>query len=165
MVQSLLTFRTQIFSILESAFAIPTSDGSSIRDRVLAEAANNAFQTGMAKRRNKPAEMIAKAIDQLLRSRTTSAANVSTRMDDLLTLVRFTRDKDVFKAFYVTGLAKRLLLGRTASDDAELGMVDRLKKELGDDFTTGDGSALFARLDRVVMGHCTHAWFSLCLSE
>jgi len=28
----------------------------------------------------------------------------------------------------VTGLAKRLLLGRTASDDAELGMVDRLKK-------------------------------------
>jgi len=53
---------------------------------------------------------------------------VSTKLDDLLTLVRFTRDKDVFKAFYVTGLAKRLLLGRTASDDAELGMVDRLKK-------------------------------------
>lgn len=71
---------------------------------------------------------LAKAIDQLLRSRTTSAVSVSTKLDDLLTLVRFTRDKDVFKAFYVTGLAKRLLLGRTASDDAELGMVDRLKK-------------------------------------
>ncbi|KAL7412007.1 Cullin family-domain-containing protein [Mrakia frigida] len=139
MVQSLLTFRTHIFSILAGAFSIPTSDGASVRDRVLAEAANNAFQNGMSKRRNKPAEMIAKSLDQLLRSRTTSAATVSSRLDDLLTLVRFTRDKDVFKAFYVTGLAKRLLLGRTASDDAELGMVDRLKKELGDDFTTGDG--------------------------
>ena len=62
MVQSLLTFRTQIYSILESAFAIPTSDGASTRDRVLAEAANNAFQTGMAKRRNKPAEMIGQSL-------------------------------------------------------------------------------------------------------
>jgi hypothetical protein len=34
----------------------------------------------------------------------------------------------VFKAFYVTGLAKRLLLGKSASDDAEMGMVERLKK-------------------------------------
>lgn len=58
MVQSLLIFRTQIITTLDSAFSIPTSDGASTRDRVLAEAANNAFQTGMAKRRNKPAEMI-----------------------------------------------------------------------------------------------------------
>lgn len=58
MVHSLLTFRTHIYSILAGAFSIPTSDGASVRDRVLAEAANNAFQNGMSKRKNKPAEMI-----------------------------------------------------------------------------------------------------------
>lgn len=39
----------------------------------------------------------------------------------------------------MNALAKRLLLGKSASDDAELSMIARLKKELGEDFITGDG--------------------------
>ena len=44
--------------------------------------------------------------------------------------------KDVFEAFYKKDLAKRLLLGKSASADAEKGMITKLKQECGSQFTT-----------------------------
>ena len=43
--------------------------------------------------------------------------------------------KDVFEAFYKKDLAKRLLLGRSASNDAEKAMITKLKAECGSQFT------------------------------
>lgn len=43
--------------------------------------------------------------------------------------------KDVFEAFYKKDLAKRLLLGRSASSDAEKAMITKLKTECGSQFT------------------------------
>ena len=43
--------------------------------------------------------------------------------------------KDVFEAFYKKDLAKRLLLGRSASVDAEKNMITKLKHECGAQFT------------------------------
>ena len=43
--------------------------------------------------------------------------------------------KDVFEAFYKKDLAKRLLLGRSASVDAEKNMITKLKQECGAQFT------------------------------
>jgi cullin-4 len=43
--------------------------------------------------------------------------------------------KDVFEAFYKKDLAKRLLLGKSASTDAEKGMITKLKAECGSQFT------------------------------
>lgn len=43
--------------------------------------------------------------------------------------------KDVFEAFYKKDLAKRLLLGRSASIDAEKSMISKLKAECGSQFT------------------------------
>ena len=51
-------------------------------------------------------------------------------LDEIIALIGFTRDKDVFKAFYSTQLAKRLLLGKTASDDMERNMILKLQKGL-----------------------------------
>ena len=39
----------------------------------------------------------------------------------------YTRDKDVFERYYKTHLAKRLLQGRSVSDDAERGMLTKLR--------------------------------------
>jgi hypothetical protein len=36
--------------------------------------------------------------------------------------------KAVFEAFYKNDLARRLLMGRSASDDAEKSMLERLKR-------------------------------------
>lgn len=44
--------------------------------------------------------------------------------------------KDVFEAFYKKDLAKRLLLGKSASIDAEKSMINKLKAECGHQFTS-----------------------------
>lgn len=43
--------------------------------------------------------------------------------------------KDVFEAFYKKDLAKRLLVGKSASVDAEKSMLSKLKQECGAHFT------------------------------
>jgi len=44
-----------------------------------------------------------------------------------LILFRYIQGKDVFEAFYKRDLAKRLLLGKSASFDAEKSMLSKLK--------------------------------------
>ncbi|KAH9976775.1 hypothetical protein BGW80DRAFT_1456867 [Lactifluus volemus] len=46
--------------------------------------------------------------------------------------------KDVFCAFYHRALAKRLLLGRSVSDDAEKAMLQKLKDDYDPEFGMGD---------------------------
>lgn len=75
-------------------------------------------------------------------------------MDEMVDLVKFTKDKDIFKEFYINQLAKRLLSGRSASNEDEIKMVKKLQHggsllclsrsrlilfvEFGEEFTTGD---------------------------
>lgn len=53
-------------------------------------------------------------------------------LDKLLILFRFIHGKDVFEAFYKKDLAKRLLVGKSASVDAEKSMLSKLKQGLYD---------------------------------
>jgi cullin 3 len=48
-------------------------------------------------------------------------------LDKTITLFRFLQDKDVFERYYKQHLAKRLLWNRSVSDDAERGMLSKLK--------------------------------------
>ena len=48
---------------------------------------------------------------------------------------RFIHGKDVFEAFYKKDLAKRLLVGKSASVDSEKSMLSKLKAECGAGFT------------------------------
>lgn len=52
-----------------------------------------------------------------------------------ITVFRYISDKDVFERYYKTHLAKRLLHGRSVSDDAERGMLAKMKLESGYQFT------------------------------
>jgi hypothetical protein len=45
-----------------------------------------------------------------------------------MVLFRFIHGKDVFEAFYKKDLAKRLLVGKSASVDAEKSMLSKLKQ-------------------------------------
>ncbi len=56
-------------------------------------------------------------------------------LDKTITVFRFLGEKDVFERYYKTHLAKRLLLSRSVSDDAERGMLAKLKVECGYQFT------------------------------
>ncbi|KAI1168006.1 ubiquitin ligase subunit CulD [Nemania serpens] len=62
-------------------------------------------------------------------------AELDRQLDKALELFRFIEGKSVFEAFYKQDLARRLLMGRSASADAERSMLAKLKSECGSDFT------------------------------
>ena len=55
---------------------------------------------------------------------------------EALLLLLLSSGKDVFEAFYKKDLAKRLLVGKSASVDAEKSMLSKLKQECGAAFTS-----------------------------
>ncbi|WOO85803.1 Cullin-4A [Vanrija pseudolonga] len=106
----------------------------------LEESVRAGFKSGLGSRQNAPAEWIAKHLDAAMRKGQGSGteAEFNTLLDEIIALIGFTKDKDVFRAFYTTGLAKRILLNKSASDDLERNMIVKLQNEMGDEFTSGD---------------------------
>jgi len=62
-------------------------------------------------------------------------AELDRQLEQGIELFRFIEGKDVFEAFYKKDLARRLLMGRSASQDAERSMLTKLKSECGHNFT------------------------------
>jgi cullin-4 len=62
-------------------------------------------------------------------------AELDRQLEQGLDLFRFIEGKDVFEAFYKKDLARRLLMARSASQDAERSMLGKLKNECGFSFT------------------------------
>ncbi|KAF9237673.1 Cullin family-domain-containing protein [Melanogaster broomeanus] len=56
-------------------------------------------------------------------------------LDKTITVFRYITEKDAFERYYKNHLAKRLLFGRSISDDAERDMLGKLKIECGSQFT------------------------------
>ncbi|EIM91856.1 Cullin-domain-containing protein [Stereum hirsutum FP-91666 SS1] len=131
MVSRLISFKHFATTTLSTSFASSPDFNYALQD---------AFTTGFKCRRLKPAEMIAKHVDRLLRQGQAGReeAEYKKELEDVLGLYRSTDDKDVFRTFYQRALAKRLLLKRAASDDVEKAMLDRLKKDYDPEFGMGD---------------------------
>jgi cullin 1 len=53
-----------------------------------------------------------------------------------MTIFKYVEDKDVFQKFYSKNLAKRLVNGMSASDDAEASMIGQLKEACGYEYTS-----------------------------
>ena len=66
----------------------------------------------------------------------TSEEEVEQVLDKVVMLFRYLQEKDVFEKYYKQHLAKRLLGGRSVSDDAERSMIGKLKHECGYQFTS-----------------------------
>ncbi|CAH0022900.1 unnamed protein product [Clonostachys rhizophaga] len=62
-------------------------------------------------------------------------AELDRQLNQSLELVRFIEGKDTFEAFYKKDLARRLLMGRSASQDAERNMLAKLRSEVGSEIT------------------------------
>lgn len=56
-------------------------------------------------------------------------------LDKTITVFRYLTEKDVFERYYKNHLAKRLIQAKSVSDDAERGMLAKLKIECGYQFT------------------------------
>ena len=77
-------------------------------------------------------------VDELLRVglRGATEDQITQALNKIIIVFRYLSDKDIFESFYKQHLAKRLLMGRSVSDDAERAMVSQLKAECGYQFTS-----------------------------
>ena len=155
MVVRLLQFKKKLDTMLESSFMNHEGLGHSLRE-AFESFINRTKKTNMTWGTDnpKPGEMIAKYVDMILRGgskaiptnlactgETTSStkddemdedgidedAVINRQLDQVLDMFRFVHGKAVFEAFYKRDLARRLLMQRSASADAEKNMLDRLK--------------------------------------
>jgi cullin-4 len=156
MVVKLLTMKRQLDTIWKVSFHRSSALGHGLRESFEAFMNKTKKSSGTWNTDNsKPGEMIAKYVDMLLRggakaipaqlTRKTEKAvdvdaeednedivfdedtEVNNQLDQVLDLFRFVHGKAVFEAFYKKDLARRLLMGRSASADAERSMLSRLK--------------------------------------
>ncbi|CAL1716698.1 unnamed protein product [Somion occarium] len=105
-------------------------------DRDVEATLNEAFETFINLNGRSP-EFISLFIDDHLKKgmKGKSENEVDAVLDKTITVFRFISDKDIFETHYKKHLAKRLLQGRSISDDAERGMLAKLKVECGTQFT------------------------------
>ncbi|KAI7818099.1 cullin 4A [Gamsiella multidivaricata] len=129
MVEDLLKFKKGVDEVVSKCF-----QNSELFLNVLKEC----FESFINTRQNKPAELVAKYLDLRLRSgnKELSDEEMESTLERVLILFRYIQGKDVFEAFYKRDLAKRLLLNKSASFDAEKSMLSKLKAECGSGFTT-----------------------------
>lgn len=145
MITRLLDFKQQLDDTWAESFHRNEELGHTLRE---------SFETFMNKGKKsqsswgtdnpKTGEMIAKYVDMLLKggwrvlpgrkpedvALADEDAEINRQLDRVLDLFRFVHGKAVFEAFYKNDLARRLLMGRSASDDAEKSMLSRLKTGL-----------------------------------
>ena len=76
-------------------------------------------------------EYISLYVDDKLRKglKGASEEEVEATLDEAMSLFRFLQEKDVFERYYKQHLAKRLLSGRSTSDDAERSFIVKLKTD------------------------------------
>jgi cullin 4 len=126
MIPSLLSFKSRLDDLLKQSFN---------SDNLFSQSLRESFEWFINRRRDKPAEYIAKYLDNLLRKGDkglnapgeSASRSLEEEMDRVLVLFRFVHGKDVFEAFYKKDLAKRLLLAKSASADAERSILAKLK--------------------------------------
>lgn len=154
MVVRLLDFKKKLDTIWEYSFSLHEGLGHSLREAFEAFI-NKSKRSNMTWGTDnpKPGEMIAKHVDTILKGGlrampTNTVAGkpennedadapsededveINKQLDQVLELFRFVHGKAVFEAFYKRDLARRLLLNRSASADAEKSMLTRLKSGL-----------------------------------
>ena len=162
MVMRLLLFRRNLDVVVRDAFEKSEDFTRGLREAFGHCVNNKRLESTWNTGTSRVGEMVAKHIDMLLRGglkalppallsdvndrqaaermgHTSSGdshdAELDRQLDNALELFRFIEGKDVFEAFYKKDLARRLLMNRSASQDAERNMLAKFRGECGSSFT------------------------------
>ncbi|CAI4229085.1 unnamed protein product [Auanema sp. JU1783] len=86
---------------------------------------------------NKSPELLAKYCDQLLRksNKMPDEMELEAMLLDVLVVFKYIEDKDVFSKFYTKMFSKRLINEISASEDAEMSLINKLKQSCGFEYT------------------------------
>jgi cullin 3 len=106
-------------------------------DKGFIQALNNAFEYFVNKN-PRSAEYISLFMDGKLRkgSKAGTEEEVEESLEHAIVLFRYISEKDLFERYYKQHLAKRLLNGKSSSDDLERSLLSKLKVECGYQFTS-----------------------------
>ncbi|KAF8378431.1 hypothetical protein HHK36_029770 [Tetracentron sinense] len=106
-------------------------------DKTFQNALNSSFEYFINLNPRSP-EFISLFVDDKLRKdlKGVSEEDVEIILDKVMMLFRYLQEKDIFEKYYKQHLAKRLLSGKTVSDDAERSLIVKLKTECGYQFTS-----------------------------
>uniref|UniRef100_A0A1D1Z844 Cullin-1 n=1 Tax=Anthurium amnicola TaxID=1678845 RepID=A0A1D1Z844_9ARAE len=87
---------------------------------------------------SKSPELLARFCDSLLRksAKNPEEGDLEDVLNNIMTVFKYVEDKDVFQKFYSKMLAKRLVNGTSASEDAESSMISKLKEACGFEYTS-----------------------------
>ena len=106
-------------------------------DKTFQNALNSSFEYFINLNPRSP-EFISLFVDDKLRKglKGVSEEDIESILDKVMMLFRYLQEKDVFEKYYKQHLAKRLLPGKSVSDDAERSLIVKLKTECGYQFTS-----------------------------
>ncbi|KAL9963581.1 hypothetical protein ACROYT_G027104 [Oculina patagonica] len=118
-IQSLLDLKDRFDHFLNNSFS---------NDRLFKQAISSEFEHFLNLNGKSP-EFLSLFVDDKLKKgvKGLSEQEVETVLDKCMVLFRFLQEKDVFERYYKQHLAKRLLLGKSISDDSEKNMISKLK--------------------------------------
>ncbi|KAF6154646.1 hypothetical protein GIB67_000530 [Kingdonia uniflora] len=127
-VQRLLDEKDKLDKIISLAFN---------NDKTFQNALNSSFEYFINLNPRSP-EFISLFVDDMLRKglKGFSEEDVEVILDKVIMLFRYLQEKDVFEKYYKQHLAKRLLSGKSVSEDAERSLIVKLKTECGYQFTS-----------------------------
>ncbi|KAJ4746042.1 Cullin family protein [Rhynchospora pubera] len=127
-IQRLLDMREKYNEIITKSFH---------NDKAFQNALNASFEY-FININNRSPEFISLFVDDALRKGVKGASDddVDQVLDRVLVLFRYLQEKDVFEKYYKQHLAKRLLSAKSVSEEAERGMILKLKTECGYQFTS-----------------------------
>ncbi|KAI8821887.1 Cullin [Fimicolochytrium jonesii] len=126
-VEQVLALKEKVDAYFEHSFA---------NDSNFETEMNNALERSLNRNRKAP-EFVSLFIDENLKKglKGKSEEEVDALLDRTVTIFRFVQEKDIFERYYKQHLAKRLLFGKSISEDVEKNMISKLKTECGYQFT------------------------------
>jgi len=135
LIESCIQLRRKYDELLDKSFS-KTKQGLICRDLEFSTAIKNSFDE-IVNLNPRFHEYLSLYVDSKLKKGKTQIIEneFESLFDDVISLFRHLKDRDLFEKYYKTHLAKRLLAERSQSDEAEKSFVGKLKTEFGYQFT------------------------------
>ncbi|KAF3910912.1 Cullin-3-B [Dactylellina cionopaga] len=127
-VEDVLSLKDKIDKIWERSFS---------SDQGVQQTISKAFAEFINDNKRSP-ESISLFVDENIKKglKGKTEAEVDSVLDKAIVLFRYISDKDIFERYYKKHLSKRLILGRSVSNDVERAMISKFKVEVGYSFTS-----------------------------
>lgn len=106
------------------------------RDQNVDLTIKNSFESFINENEKTAKSLVLYLDDQFKREfKNNTEVEISEKIDKIIQIFKFLKNKDMFESFYKASLSKRLLDSRRILEDAERDVIKKLKEECGFQFT------------------------------